>query len=72
MGELGLERWSFDNLSYACATTLQMWVIKKGLDSLVPNDLLFGFQMNGVSYVLVLEINKQCGQSVLSSEDPYS
>lgn len=72
MGELRLDRWSFDNLIYACAMTLQMWVIKKGLDSLVPNDLLFGFHMNGVAYVLVLEINKQCGHSVLSSEDPYS
>lgn len=71
MAGLGLESWSFDSLSKARAATLQMWVIEKGLDSSVANDLP-GFHFNDVACGLIFEINKQCGQSVSSPEDPHS
>lgn len=38
--------------------------------SLVANDLLPSFCFSDVACVLVLEINKQCGQSIPSPEDP--
>lgn len=72
MGELGLESWSFDGLSNTCATALQTWIIKKGPDSSVANDLLPGFHVHDVACGLMLEINKQRGQSVSGPEDPYS
>lgn len=63
MRELGIEPYSFDNLNNACTKTLQFWVIKRELDSFGCNDLS-GLHFSDVPCVLVLEINKQSGQSV--------
>lgn len=57
------QSWGLNpDLLTACAATLQTWVMEKGLDSSVANDLLPGFHFNDVACGLTLEINKQCGQ----------
>lgn len=49
---------------------MQLWVIKRELGFLVANDILPGFHFSDVVCGLVLEINKPCGQSVSSPQDP--